>query len=44
MEFVERLLNALDFLFDDKLKSEIEEAKESHDKLMLKLNVLRKIF
>ncbi len=34
-EFVERLLKVLDFLFDDKLKAEIEETKENHDKLML---------
>jgi hypothetical protein len=43
-EFVERLLKVLDFLFDDKLKAEIEETKESNDKLMLRLNVLRKVF
>jgi hypothetical protein len=38
------MLVVLDFLFDDKLKAEIEETKEKHDKLMLKLNVLRKVF
>lgn len=34
----------MDFLFDDKLKSEIEESKEIEDKLTLKLNVIRKVF
>ncbi len=38
------MLVVLDFLFDDKLKAEIEDTKEKHDKLMLKLNVLRKVF
>lgn len=38
------MLKVLDFLFDDKLKAEIEETKENHDKLMLKLNVIRKVF
>ncbi len=34
----------IDFLFDDKLKAEIDETKDSHDRLMLRLNVLRKVF
>ncbi len=38
------MLWVLDFLFDDKLKAEIDETKENHDKLMLKLNVIRKVF
>lgn len=38
------MLKVLDFLFDDKLKAEIEETKENHDKLTLKLNVIRKVF
>ena len=38
------MLKTLDFLFDDKLKAEIEETKENCDKLTLKLNVIRKVF
>jgi len=38
------ILKHTDFLFDDKVKNEINKHDNAEDKLLLKLNVLRKVF